>query len=137
MQVHHLDKLLSAYPLGILIKFEASLKLWQKSLPENSSENRSVNDSCGPSTSSIIYSKPPMSNTSFCLETVLKENSQCAHVVDYYSLHNCLNDSCRAILVTAIINYIIKENIPMSIKLADVIADTIVTRFPTELKVST
>lgn len=86
MQVHHLDELLSAYPLGILIKFEASLKLWQKSLPENSSENRSVNDSCGPSTSSIIYSKPPMSNTSFCLETVLKENSQCAHVVDYYSL---------------------------------------------------
>jgi len=35
MQVHHVEKLLLSYPLGIIIKFETSLKLWQKTLLVN------------------------------------------------------------------------------------------------------
>lgn len=137
MQVHHIEKLLSAYPLGILIKFEASLKLWQKTLPENSN-SFTKNNSCDSSaTLSALPLSIPRSNTSFCLETVLKNNSQCDYVIDYYGHNNCLNDSCRSIIVNAIINHIIKEKIPMSITLANVIGETIVAKFPTELKVST
>jgi len=137
MQVHHIEKLLSSYPLGILIKFEASLKLWQKTLPENLN-SVTKNNSCDTlATLSALPLTIPRSNTSFCLETVLEKNSQCDYVIDYYSHNNCLNDSCRSIIVNAIINYIIKEKIPMSITLANVIAETIVAKFPTELKVST
>jgi len=89
---------------------------------------------CESSTSTLPLSIP-QSKTSFCLETVFEENNQCAYVIDYYGLHNCLNDSCRSIIVTAIINHIIKAKIPMFISLANVIGDTVVAKFPTELKV--
>lgn len=142
MQIHHVEKFLSLYPLGIQIKFEANLKLWQKTLHENSINNfhdstttTSLVSSPASSSSSFVLNSLPQSKTSFCLESVLIENSQCAYVIDYYSLHNCLNDSCRTIIVNAIINYIIKNNISMSIALADTIGDTIVAKFPTELKV--
>lgn len=122
MQVHHIEKLLSSYPLGILIKFEASLKLWQKTLPENSN-SFTKNNSCD---TSATPSALPLSIPIFCLENILEKNSQCDYVIDYYSQNNCLNDSCRSIIVNAIINHITKEKIPMSITLANVIGETIV-----------
>jgi len=133
MQVHHIEKLLLLYPLGIIIKFETSLKLWQNKLPENV-----INSLTNISDSSITSALPlsvPQSKTSFCLETVFEENNQCAYVIDYFHQHNCLNDSCRSIIVTAIINHIIKAKISMSMTLANVIGDTVVAKFPTELKV--
>jgi hypothetical protein len=57
MQVHHIEKLLSFYPLGILIKFETSLKLWQKTLPQNSN-SFTKNHSCDTSTTSSTLSIP-------------------------------------------------------------------------------
>lgn len=52
---------------------------------------------------------------------MLKQNSQCVYVNNYYGFHNSSpNDSCRSLLVT----YIDKENLSMSIALADIIADS-------------
>lgn len=42
MQLHHVEKLLLLYPLGVIIKFEASLKSWQKTLPKNDIINNST-----------------------------------------------------------------------------------------------
>lgn len=43
IQVHHVKSLLSSYPLGVLIKFEINLELWQTIA--NSSESSSTDDS--------------------------------------------------------------------------------------------
>jgi len=44
MQVHHVEKLLLLYPLGVTIKFETSLMLWQKTLFVNISMDQNQLD---------------------------------------------------------------------------------------------
>jgi len=91
MQVHYIEKLLLLYPLGIIIKFKKSLKLWHNTFPE-----KGINSLTNISNSSITSALPlsiPQSKI-FCLETVFEENNQCTYVIDYFQ-HNCLNYLCR------------------------------------------
>jgi len=67
---------------------------------------------------------------------MLSNNTQGSLIFDYFKNHNMLNDSCRNLLIEIIISDLIKKDLTMTIKLANYIADAIVTVFPSEIKVN-
>lgn len=134
MKPHHVEKLLANYPLGTVIKFEKNLSLWKKL-------NDKDNDQLPKITSNL---NTPIVNTVINTDSrliqvdhVLSNSSDGVLIVNYFKTHGELNDNIRGKLVDLIIHNLIANAIPMSITLADNIANQIVFMFPSELKVST
>lgn len=57
-------------------------------------------------------------------------------IVQYYKSNSKFNDGIRTLLVDTVINYVITKEIPMSVCLAEQLANQIVAMFPTEVKVN-
>lgn len=70
------------------------------------------------------------------LVQMLSNNTQGSLIFDYFKNHKMLNDSCRNLLIEIIISDLVKKDLTMTIKLANYIADAIVTVFPSEIKVN-
>lgn len=127
MKPMHVEKLLKNYTLGVQLKFEKELTLWQQKvqtdpitiLPEKDQQSKIL-----PAVESIVK-----------VFNVVKDSPNGKLVLDYFKIYKKLNDSIRCKLVDMIIHYIISSKMPMTIKLADSIADQIVCMFSSEVKV--
>lgn len=75
-------------------------------------------------------------NERFQLDKILLNNVQGSLMLDYYKTNSVLNLICRNLLVEIIINNFITNQTNVTIKLANYIADVIVTAFPSKIKVS-
>lgn len=69
------------------------------------------------------------------LQTLLN-NVHGSLILDYFKNHYMLNESCRNLLIEIIISDLVIQNLTMTVKLANHIADAIVTLFPSEIKVN-
>lgn len=136
----HIDKLLSTQPLGILIKFENCVETWQKSLQDKSLiviDNSLVS---GVQNLQTSLQNKPLSEIDRTLvsgvqvHTILANSTRGKLLLDYYKIHKELNDSIRGNLVDLIVHDIISKNIPMSISLAESVAEQIAIMFPSEIK---
>lgn len=152
-------------PLGILIKFEHHVQKWQRSLqdkPLSRIESTLVSGVQNPQTSlqdtplngidSTIVSRvqnpktilkdKPFSEIDSTLvsgvqvHTILANSTRGKLLIDYYNIHKELNDTIRGNLVDLIIHDIISNDVPMSISLAESVAEQIVAMFPSEIKAS-
>lgn len=120
MQDHHFPMVLSNFSPGIQIKFEYRVKKYQQSLTINK-ESPTLNNNL--STSQISHTNDDISkNTVFKLHSVLTSNPNGSLILDYYTKHNVLNESCRNMLVEIIISDIIKNGSTMTVVLANSIA---------------
>jgi len=116
--------------MGIRIKFAYYIKEWQKSKYCNNSSESPIH----------IYSSsslpvPIPLGQQFSLDEILSKTTQGALITNYYKCNNSLNESCRNLLVDLIIASLLEKNHPMTVALANNIADTIVRTFTTEIKV--
>lgn len=114
--------------MGIRIKFAYYINEWQKSKYCNNSSESPIH----------IYSSsslPVPSGQQFSLDEILIKTTQGALITNYYKCNNCLNENCRNLLVDLIIASLLEKNHPMTVALANNIADTIVRTFITEIKV--
>lgn len=127
MKPIHIEKLLKNYTLGVQLKFEKELITWQQLqiqtdpttiLPEKDQKSKTL----------------PVEST-IKVFNVVKDSSNGKLVLDYFNVYKKLNDSIRCKLVDMIIHYIISSKMPMTIKLADSIADQIICMFSSEVKV--
>lgn len=152
-------------PLGILIKFEHHVHTWQTSLqdkpltgidstlvsgvqnPQMSLQDTPLNgiDSTlvsGVQNPQTILQDKPFSGIDSPLvsgvqvHTILANSTRGKLLIDYYNIHKELNDTIRGNLVDLIIHDIISNDVPMSISLAESVAEQIVTMFPSEIKAS-
>jgi len=78
---------------------------------------------------------PETTKTVLSLSKILEDQSQGSLVLENYKKFSSLNDASRIILVDMIIKTAIKENVTMTIKTAEEIANQIVAAFPNEVKV--
>ncbi|KAL5237067.1 hypothetical protein ACI65C_004477 [Semiaphis heraclei] len=122
----HIERLLKNYTLGVQLKFEKELITWQQLqiqadpitiLPEKDQKSKTL------PVESIIK-----------VFNVVKDSPNWKLVLDYFNIYKKMNDSIRCKLVDMIIHYIISSKMPMTIKLADSIADQIVCMFSSEVK---
>lgn len=124
-------QLLNKHPLGTRVKFAQYVKEWQKSIRGNNLQDISA---------SIKLSEPVSISSeltqSFNLENILSTNTQGAMIVNYYSMNNNLNESCRNLLVDLIIATLVDKKISMTVALANNIATVIVETFTSEIKVN-
>lgn len=127
MKPMHIERLLKNYTLGVQLKFEKELITWQQLqiqadpitiLPEKDQKSKTL------PVESIIK-----------VFNVVKDSPNWKLVLDYFNIYKKMNDSIRCKLVDMIIHYIISSKMPMTIKLADSIADQIVCMFSSEVKV--
>lgn len=134
--VYQISQLLRLYPLGIRIKFGYCIKEWQI----NSKGEKNSIDGVLSSTSTVASSStslPPVpSEPMFSLDEVLIKSSQGALITNYYKCNNSLNEGYRNLLVDLIIASLLENKCPMSVALANNIADAIVSTFTTEIKVN-
>lgn len=141
LKSRHVDKLLSTYPLGILVKFESELEKWKISL--NIVDINKRTESAETSTLDTSMNKPNLepSLKSFKLsqelkvDVILNSSTQGSLILDYYRQNNKLNDGIRSTLVDILIGQVLSQRIPMSVCLAESIADQIVAIFNSEIKV--
>jgi len=70
------------------------------------------------------------------VHTILANSSKGKLLIDYYNTNMELNVTIRGNLVDLIIHDIISNNIPMSISLAECVAEEIANMFPSEIKAS-
>jgi len=140
----HIPTLLMNFPLGILIKFEHYVEQYQISLNKSDKPNLNthLNTNANQSMTNLILPgivdakkiNEPFQH--FQLDKILLNNVQGSLILDYYKTNSVLNESCRNLLVEIIINNLITNQTNMTIKLANYIAEVIVTAFPSEIKVN-
>lgn len=146
MKPNHSKRLLINYALGTLIKFGQNLSVWQKS--QSTTKNQSYYREQLPTTSNLnTPASLETSDNSYpiqaCQKTVLQVDSVLSNstdgllIINYFKSHGEFNDNIRGKLVDLIIHNLIANKIPMSITLADNIANQIVFMFPSEIKVGT
>lgn len=118
--------------MGIRIKFAYYIKEWQKSKYSNSYRESPIHTY---TSSPLPVPVPEPLGQQFSLDEVLTKTTQGALIINYYKSNTSLNESCRNLLVDLIIASLLEKNHPMSVVLANNIADTIVGTFTTEIKV--
>lgn len=125
-----------------MIKFENCVETWQKSLQDKSLiviDNSLVS---GVQNLQTSLQNKPLSEIDRTLvsgvqvHTILANSTRGKLLLDYYKIHKELNDSIRGNLVDLIVHDIISKNIPMSISLAESVAEQIAIMFPSEIKAS-
>lgn len=139
IQDHHIAILLDDFPLGIRIRFEHYVKKYQN-ISNNYSDVPKKNTISATNELPCTSVQPKAfekKNETIELVQILSNNIQGSLIFDYFKNHNMmLNESCRNLLIEIIISDLIKKNLTMTIKLANYIADAIVTVFPSEIKVN-
>jgi hypothetical protein len=123
-------QLLNKKLLGTWVKFVQYVKEWQKSIRGNTLE---ISAPKRLSESVSIFSELIQP---FNLENILSANTQVQLIVNYYSLNNNLNESCRNLLVDLIIATIVDKKISMTVALVNHIATVITKTFTSEVKVN-
>jgi hypothetical protein len=86
-----------------------------------------------------ITEKPQISHTTtheFKVDEVLNSTVQDSLILNYYKMYDKLNDDIRTTLVESLIGHVLSQKIPMSVSLAESIADQIVVMFRSEVKVN-
>ncbi|CAI6365987.1 unnamed protein product [Macrosiphum euphorbiae] len=142
MKTYHVEKLLSKFPWGIIFKFEFELTKWQTnnsivtvSNDHNSSTNLGEIVLCSSSTPIVEYfHKSPNIKYQLKVDEVLNSTTQGALILSYYEKNNKLNDGIRSTLVDILIGSVLSQKLPMSVILAESIADQIVVMFKSEVK---
>lgn len=142
LNTRHIDKLLSTYPLGILVKFESQLEKWKSGLNIVDIDKRT--ELAETSTLDISMNKansePPLKSFKLSQElnvdVILNSSTQGSLILDYYRQNNKLNDGIRSTLVDILIGQVLSQRIPMSVSLAESIANQIVAIFNSEIKVT-
>jgi len=131
--------LVKEFLLGVQINFRYHVEAWQKSNITENEPNKNITSSYvipSPSCSSslemikldqtqsiqcIIPSKNPNVEVSNILNS-----TQGALIIDYYTMHNSINDNIKALLVEIIIQELITKKIVMSVSLMQ---KTLLTKF--------
>lgn len=91
---------------------------------------------CSSSTPIVEYShKSPNIKYQLKVDEVLNSTTQGALILSYYEKYNKLNDGIRSTLVDILIGSVLSQKLPMSVILAESIADQIVVMFKSEVKV--
>ncbi|KAF0749317.1 C2H2-type domain-containing protein [Aphis craccivora] len=101
-------QLLNKHPLGTRVKCAQYVKEWQKSIRGNTLQD--------------ISASIKLSETSGAI------------IVNYYSMNNNLNESCRNLIVDLIIATLVDKKISMTVALVNTIATVIVETFTSEIK---
>lgn len=141
MKTYHVEKLLSKFPWGIIFKFEDELTKWQTNASIVSNDHNSCTNLgeivLGPSSKPIVENTQKSSNIKYLLnvDEVLNSTTQGALILNYYEKNNKLNDGIRSTLVDILIGHVLSQKLPMSVILAESIADQIVVMFKSEVKV--
>lgn len=141
MTPRHCELLLKDFSLGKLIKFEHHLKLWQIEEKSTVSSFQSVDANSLYTRNENENDRPAHKDESFeqlrklDLKNILNHTSQGRSISENYRMFKTLTDGSRNILVDVIINYLIQNDIKMTVKLSENIADQIIQIFPTEYKV--
>ncbi|CAI6353215.1 unnamed protein product [Macrosiphum euphorbiae] len=135
MKAEDVYKLLEKFPLGIYILFRHELEEWQKdgnyiSLKNNSNQGIQ-NVQLTSEKSSSMQSKLPCKTK---IDEILNSSPQGHLILEYYKQNNKFNDGIRTTLVDIVIGYIISNNIPMSVNVAESLSNQIVAMFSTEIK---
>ncbi|KAI8116607.1 hypothetical protein CVS40_11351 [Lucilia cuprina] len=116
--------------LGIQIKFENCLINWKN--------NRSAPAVCSNPNINLMDSKNKMFNENINsskeidIAEIMNATSQGRSVLDFFKNNLKLNDLSRAIVVDLTTNYLIQNDIPMTVNLASKIAESIVQVFQSE-----
>lgn len=129
MKPEDVYKLLAKFPLEIYILFRHKLEEWQKDR-NNISLKKDLQQTTEKSSS--IQSKLPCATN---IADILKSSPQGHLILEYYKKYNKLNDGIRTTLVDIVIGYIISNNIPMSVNVAESLSNQIVAMFSSEIKV--
>lgn len=133
--------------LGIQIKFESILMTWQKSKEiamvtsarsEPGSKNNidNINElfgsepDCSTSTSTNSHHTISMD-----IEKIMKTTSQGRSILSLYENDSKLNEGSRSVVVDLVINYMIQNDIRMTVILAKKTAEAILKVFKTEFMV--
>lgn len=141
LETEHVNKLLSTYPLGIIVRFQHELVKWKKSL--NSVDKNITTESIETSSLHTPINEPnvqpPLKQFQLShdlkVDEILNSSTQGSLILDYYKQNNKLNDGIRSTLVDVLIGHVFSQCIPMSVGLAESIADQIVVMFKSEIKV--
>jgi len=141
MKAYHVQKLLSKFPWGIIFKFENEFTKWQTNATIVSNDHKSCTNLgeivlC-PSSKQIVEDIQKSSNIRYQIKVdeVLNSTTQGALILNYYEKNNKLNDGIRSTLVDILIGHVLSQKLPMSVILAESIADQIVVMFKSEIKV--
>lgn len=136
MKSEHVHKLLKKFPFEIIFKFEAELEKWQKTLNNlnNCPNTNSIEISLNKSNVTTLP-KSLKSYHNFRVGEVLTSSTQGSLILDYFKTHNKLNDGIRATLVDILIGHVLSQQIPMSVSLAESLANQVVAMFKSEVKV--
>lgn len=118
METHHIEKLLANYLLGILIEFENNLSLWQQLHDDEQLPKIACNINM-PTTNAAMNNNLHLIQVDHLLSNSLDGSL----IVNYFKTHGELNDSIRRKLVDLVIHNLMANAIPMSITLADNIAN--------------
>lgn len=101
MKIRHVEKLLISHPLGILIKFEHNLQMWQQSQLEcNTTTDNVINDPEMVASGNSISNKGSNSSEKSIHEmvnvySILTNCTEGKLLVEYFKTNNELNDSIR------------------------------------------
>lgn len=136
MKSEQVYKLLNNFPYGIIFKFEEELEQWQKNTNIlNNCQNTNSNEMSLNKSNAETLPKPHKSCHNLRVDEVLTSSTQGSLILDYFKTHNKLNDGIRATLVDILIAQVLSQQIPMSVSLAESLANQIVAMFKTEVKV--
>lgn len=136
MKPEDAKKLLEKFPLGIYILFRHELEEWQKGRNNMSLKNHSNHGIHNVQLTSekplSMQSKPPCAIN---IGEILNSSPQGHLILEYYRKNNKFNDGIRTALVDMVIGYIISNNIPMSVNVAESLSNQIVAMFSSAIKV--
>lgn len=107
--------------IGIQIEFQMWLKSWQTSTLTTTDAS-----------SDQIQKNESHQDTQFNIVKILKLSSQGRSILEIYNINQQLNDGSRSLLVELIVNYMIQNDMKMTIPIAEKIKDNILTIFPEE-----
>ncbi|XP_029346099.1 uncharacterized protein LOC115034203 [Acyrthosiphon pisum] len=133
MKSEQVYKLLNNFPYGIIFKFEEELVQWQNNI-NNLNIATNANEMSLKKSNVETIAKPHKSSHNLRVDEVLALSTQGSLILDYFKTHNKLNDGIRATLVDILIAQVLSQQIPMSVSLAESLANQIVAMFKTEVK---
>lgn len=128
-----MDLLTQNCTIGVMATFEYNVKKWQT---QEKTTVCSCQSSDLPESPNIIREKQDFEElVEIKVIDILNKTSNGRTIIQQYKTFQKLPDGCRNILVDIIINYLIQNDIKMSVSLSEKIADQIIMIFPTEIKV--
>lgn len=139
----HCKMLTKGFKLSVLVKFEDFLMKWQEAQRSSHHAESTVLINKGNfvernKASNVLTDKENYMERSpilFNLNKVLTNSMRGRSILLSYQNNTFLTDAMRSIVLDLIINFLLQENIKMSVLLASQISFEIIKCFPTEAKV--